>query len=356
MGKMKRIVTMKWIDLRSDTVTEPTPEMREAMANAVVGDDVYGEDPTVNELQELSAKMLGKEAALFVPSGTMGNLAAILAYCGRGDEIILGNRSHTYLYEVGGVSALGGVHTYVVENKADGTTTYDDIVAAIRPENDHFPTTRVICLENTHNRCGGSVLSVKYTQEVGRIANDHGLLMHIDGARIFNAAVALGVPPAMLVASADSVTFCLSKGLCAPVGSVICGEEVFIQKVHRARKMLGGGMRQAGVLAAAGIIALENMVDRLGEDHRRARQLAEILGVLPGLSLDYETPATNMIFLHLTTEAPISGGELVRRFAIKGIKMSVSENGQMRLVLHYWIDDDALAQVIAAFQESFLHA
>ena len=347
---------MKWIDLRSDTVTEPTPEMREAMAKAAVGDDVYGEDPTVNQLQELSAKMLGKEAALFVPSGTMGNLAAILAHCGRGDEIILGNRSHTYLYEVGGVSALGGVHTYIVENRADGTIAYDEIVAAIRPKNDHFPITRVICLENSQNRCGGSVLSVEYSQEVGRIAKDQGLILHIDGARIFNAAVALGVSPAKLVASADSVTFCLSKGLCAPVGSVICGDEVFIQKVQRARKMLGGGMRQAGVLAAAGIVALEAMVDRLGEDHRRARLLAETLAALPGLSLVYETPATNMIFLRLTAEASISGEELVRSFADRGIKISVSEDGQMRLVLHYWIDDDALTQVINAFQESFLHA
>ena len=347
---------MKWIDLRSDTVTEPTPEMREAMANAAVGDDVYGEDPTVNQLQELSAKMLGKEAALFVPSGTMGNLAAILAHCGRGDEIILGNRSHTYLYEVGGVSALGGVHTYIVENKADGTIAYDEIVAAIRPNNDHFPITRVICLENSQNRCGGSVLSVEYSEEVGRIAKEQGLILHIDGARIFNAAIALGVTPAKLVASADSVTFCLSKGLCAPVGSVICGDEVFIKKVKRARKMLGGGMRQAGVLAAAGILALETMVDRLGEDHRRARLLAERLNVLPGLTLDYETPATNMVFLRLSAEAPISSEEIVRRFADRGIKISVSANGQMRLVTHYWIDDDALTQITAAFEDSVLHA
>ncbi|MCJ7570194.1 MAG: aminotransferase class I/II-fold pyridoxal phosphate-dependent enzyme, partial [Anaerolineales bacterium] len=234
---------MEWIDLRSDTVTEPTPEMREAMANAEVGDDVYGEDPTVNHLQALSAKMLGKEAALFVPSGTMGNLAAILAHCDRGDEIIIGDRSHTYLYEAGGVSALGGIHTFVVENRDDGTVPYEEFEAAIRPDNDHFPITSLISLENSHNRCGGSVLSVDYTQEVARIAREHGLSMHIDGARIFNAAIALDVSPESLVASADSVTFCLSKGLCAPAGSVICGDEAFIQKAHRVRKMLGGGMR-----------------------------------------------------------------------------------------------------------------
>jgi len=347
---------MDWIDLRSDTVTEPTPEMWEAMANAVVGDDVYGEDPTVNHLQELSAKMLGKEAALFVPSGTMGNLAAILAHCARGDEIIIGDRSHTYLYEAGGVSALGGIHTFVVENRDDGTVPYDEIEAAIRVDNDHFPITRLICLENTHNRCGGSVLSVDYTQGVGRVAKEHGLGMHIDGARIFNAAVALDVSPAELAAPADSVTFCLSKGLCAPVGSVICGDGAFIQQARRIRKMLGGGMRQAGVLAAAGVVALESMVDRLREDHFRARRLAETLAELPGISLDYETPATNMIFLRLDDDAPISGEALVRRFADKGIRISVSRNGQMRLVIHFWIDDDALAQVTEAFKASFLHA
>ncbi len=347
---------MEWIDLRSDTVTEPTPEMREAMANAKVGDDVYGEDPTVIHLQELSAKLLGKEAALFVPSGTMGNLAAILAHCARGDEIIIGDRSHTYLSEAGGVSALGGVHTFVVENRNDGTVSYDEIEAAIRPDNDHFPITRLICLENSHNRCGGSVLSVDYTQEVGRIAREHGLSMHIDGARIFNAAIALDVSPAELVAAADSVTFCLSKGLCAPAGSVICGDEVFIQKVHRARKMLGGGMRQVGVLAAAGVVALETMVDRLREDHLRACQLSESLAELPGVILDYEVPATNMIFLRLDADAPITGEEIVRRFAEKGIKISASGGGKMRLVIHYWIDDGALAKVIDAYKEIFLHA
>ena len=347
---------MEWIDLRSDTVTEPTPAMREAMANAEVGDDVYSEDPTVNHLQELSAKLLGKDAALFVPSGTMGNLAAILAHCARGDEIIIGDRSHTYLYEAGGVSALGGIHTFVVENRDDGTVPLDEIEAAIRAENDHFPITSLICLENTHNRCGGSVLSVDYTQEVGRVAKKHGLDLHIDGARIFNAAIALGVSPAELVAPAASVTFCLSKGLCAPAGSVICGDEAFIQKAHRARKMLGGGMRQAGVLAAAGVVALESMVDRLREDHLRAHRLAETLAALPGLSLDYETPATNMIFLRLDAGAPISGEQLVLRFADMGIKINTSRNGQMRLVIHYWVDDDALVKVIDAFKGSFLHA
>ncbi len=347
---------MEWIDLRSDTVTEPTPEMREAMAKAELGDDVYGEDPTVNHLQELSAQMLGKEAALFVPSGTMGNLAAILAHCARGDEIIIGDRSHTYLYEAGGVSALGGIHTFVVKNRNDGTVPHDEIEAAVRVDNDHFPITSLICLENTQNRCGGSALSVDYTQGVGRIAKEHGLAMHIDGARIFNAAIALDVSPAELVASADSVTFCLSKGLCAPAGSIICGEKAFIQKAHRARKMLGGGMRQAGVLAAAGVVALESMVDRLREDHIKARRLAETLVELPGISLDFGTPASNMIFLQLDNKAPISGEDLVHRFTDKGIRINASPSGQIRLVMHYWIDDEALAQVTDAFKEFFIRA
>ena len=347
---------MEWIDLRSDTVTEPTPEMREAMAKAELGDDVYGEDPTVNHLQELSAQMLGKEAALFVPSGTMGNLAAILAHCARGDEIIIGDRSHTYLYEAGGVSALGGIHTFVVKNRNDGTVPHDEIEAAVRVDNDHFPITSLICLENTQNRCGGSALSVDYTQGVGRIAKEHGLAMHIDGARIFNAAIALDVSPAELVASADSVTFCLSKGLCAPAGSIICGEKAFIQKAHRARKMLGGGMRQAGVLAAAGVVALESMVDRLREDHIKARRLAETLVELPGISLDFGTPASNMIFLQLDNKAPISGEDLVHRFTDKGIRINASPSGQIRLVMHYWIDDEAFAQVTDAFKEFFLRA
>jgi threonine aldolase len=286
----------------------------------------------------------------------MGNLAAILAHCARGDEIIIGDRSHTYLYEAGGVSALGGIHTFVVTNRDDGTVPPDEIEAAIRADNDHFPITSLICLENTHNRCGGSVLGVDYIQDVGRIARKHGLRLHIDGARIFNAAIALDVSPAELVMSADSVTFCLSKSLCAPAGSVICGEKAFIQKTLRARKMLGGGMRQVGVLAAAGIVALESMVDRLGEDHIKARRLAETLAELPGLSLDYETPATNMIFLRLDDEAPISSESLVRRFADKGIKISASSGGQVRLVIHYWVDDGALAQITEAFRDIFLHA
>ena len=273
------------IDLRSDTVTQPTEAMRQAMANAPVGDDVYGEDPTVNRLQEMAAALLGKEAALFVPSGTMGNLAAVLAHCGRGDEVILGDQSHTFLFESGAYLGAGGVHSRQIPNSQIGSLDLDDIRRAVRPDDAHFPVTRLIALENTHNRCGGVVLTPDYMQSVAELARAHGLKVHLDGARLFNAAVALGVEPAALAAPVDSVTFCLSKGLCAPVGSVLCGSHDFIARAHRVRKQLGGGMRQAGVLAAAGIVALETMIPRLEEDHQRAKRLGPGLSALPGLVL-----------------------------------------------------------------------
>jgi threonine aldolase len=248
--------------------------MRQAMANAPVGDDVFGEDPTVNKLQEMAAEKMGKQAGLFVPSGTMGNLAAVLAHCGRGDEVILGNKAHTFLYEAGGISALGGVHSCQLQNQPDGTLLLQDIQVAIRSKDAHQPVSRLVCLENTHNRCGAVALTAEYTRAVGELAHQNDLFLHLDGARIFNASAALGVPAIELAAPADSVTFCLSKGLSAPVGSVLCGSTEFITRAHRIRKQLGGGMRQAGILAAAGIVALETMVNRLPEDHKRARDLA----------------------------------------------------------------------------------
>ncbi|HEY9089818.1 MAG TPA: low-specificity L-threonine aldolase, partial [Anaerolineaceae bacterium] len=265
---------MEIVDLRSDTVTKPTPAMRAAMANAEVGDDVMGEDPTINRLQEMAAERLGMEAGIFVPSGTMGNLTAILTHCNRGDEAIMGKRGHTFLFEAGGMSALGGVMAATIPNQPDGSLALDDITDALRNVDDpHHPLSRLLILENTQNRCGGTVLTPEYTRQAVDLAHAHGLSVHIDGARIFNAAVALGVPVSQVVAGADSVTFCLSKGLCAPVGSVLCGSREFINRTVRIRKQLGGGMRQAGILAAAGIIALEQMVDRLAEDHRRACDL-----------------------------------------------------------------------------------
>jgi threonine aldolase len=342
---------MDFIDLRSDTVTQPTPEMREAMANAMVGDDVYGEDPTVNRLQEMAAALVGKEAGLFVPSGTMGNLAAVLSHCNRGDEVILGNKSHTFLSEAGGIAALGGVHSYQLPNQLDGTLLLEDIRAAIRPDDPHHPTTRLICLENTHNRCGGVAIGKVYTAAVGQLAHDHGLYLHVDGARIFNAATALDVSAAELVAPADSVTFCLSKGLSAPVGSVLCGSGEFIQRALRIRKQLGGGMRQAGVLAAAGIVALDTMIARMKDDHRRAQHLAQGLAQIPGLVLDRGTPHTNMVFLNLEESFPLDAAEVEVRLAGCGVKVDATGPRRFRLVLHAWVEDAGVEKAIAAFRQ-----
>ena len=342
---------MKIIDLRSDTVTWPTAEMRAAMANAEVGDDVYGEDPTVNKLQDLAAARMGKQAALFVPSGAMGNLAALLAHCLRGDEVILGDLSHPYLYEAGSMAALGGIQPRSLPNKPDGTLALEEIRAAIREDDPHFPVTRLIALENTHNRCNGVPLSGEYTRSVGELAHQNKLALHIDGARIFNAAVALRVPVSELVAPADSVTFCLSKGLCAPVGSVLCGSKEFIGKALRARKQLGGGMRQAGVLAAAGIIALEKMVDRLAEDHARAKLLAESLSEIS----DLEVPPqyTNIVRFQLSKDAKIKPDDLLAKLNAQGIRIGRGGPWGFRAVTHYWIDDQALEKTLRAFHKIF---
>jgi threonine aldolase len=342
---------MDWIDLRSDTVTHPTEAMRQAMANAEVGDDVFGEDPTVNKLQEMAAEKMGKEAGLFVASGTMGNLAAVLTHCGRGDEAILGNKAHTFLYEAGGISALGGVHSCQLPNQPDGTLVLDDIQAAIRSMDAHQPISRLVCLENTHNRCGGVALAADYTWAVSELAHLNGLFLHLDGARIFNAAVVQGVPASELAKPADSVTFCLSKGLSAPVGSVLCGSNEFIKKAHRIRKQLGGGMRQAGILAAAGIIALETMVDRLAEDHKRARFLAQGLSFLPWLTMDEGTPQTNMIFVSIAGTFPMDADQVAGELSKLGVRVGVIGHRRFRLVTHYWIDDSAVDKTILAFQE-----
>jgi len=342
---------MDMIDLRSDTVTHPTEAMRHAMAVAAVGDDVFGEDPTVNKLQELAAERMGKQAGLFVPSGTMGNLAAILAHCGRGDEVILGNKAHTFLYEAGGISALGGVHSCQLPNQEDGTLVLQDIQAAIRSKDAHQPISRLVCLENTHNRCGGVALTADYTQSVGELVHQNGLFLHLDGARIFNAAVVQSVPVNLLTKPADSVTFCLSKGLSAPVGSVLCGSSEFINKAHRIRKQLGGGMRQAGILAAAGIVALETMVDRLAEDHKRAILLAQGLSFLPWLIMDFGTPYTNMIFMSLAGTFPMDAEQVAGDLTKLGVKVGVIGHRRFRLVTHYWIDDSAVDKTILAFQE-----
>jgi len=343
---------MREVDLRSDTVTHPTPAMREAMARAEVGDDVFGEDPTVNRLEAMAARILGKEAAMFVPSGTMGNLASILAQCGRGDEIILGDRAHTFLYEAGGVAALGGIQPRPIANRSDGTLALEEIENAIRGDDPHFPISRLICLENTHNRCGGASLGVEYTRQVGELARRRGLRLHLDGARIFNAAAAQGVPAADLAGPADSVTFCLSKALCAPVGSVICGEEAFVRKARRVRKQLGGGMRQAGVIAAAGVVALETMVDRLGDDHARARRLADGLRTIRGIVLEDGTPRTNMVYFRLSDDVPWDGDQLSERVRPLGVRIHPSGARNFRLVTHYWIDDEGVDRAVAAIGQA----
>jgi threonine aldolase len=342
---------MEYVDLRSDTVTKPTPEMREAMAKADVGDDVYGDDPSVNLLQEMAADLMGKEAGLFVPSGTMGNLAAILAHCQRGDEIIIGNKNHSFLSEAGGISALGGIHSCQLQNEPDGSLLLSQVEAAIRPDDAHDPITRLICLENTHNRCGGTVQTPQYTRRISELARSRGLKIHLDGARLFNAAAALGVPAKELAEPVDSVTFCLSKALCAPVGSILCGNREFIKKAHRARKMLGGGMRQAGVLAAAGIVALRNMILRLVEDHARARILADGLSRNRYLQLDAAAPATNMVYFDLAPEVRMSAFEIKQEMKSRGILISGSGPRRFRLVTHYWIDDPAVQKTVSALAD-----
>lgn len=343
---------MNTIDLRSDTVTQPTPAMREAMAKAKVGDDVYGEDPTVNQLQELAASITGKEAALFVPTGTMGNLASILAHCQRGDEVMLGNKSHTFLFEAGGISALGGIHSAQLPNQPDGSLLLSDLEAALRPDDPHDPISRLICLENTHNRCGGTYQTPEYMRQVAEFAHAHGLKVHLDGARLFNSVVAQGICAKDLARHVDSLTFCLSKALSAPVGSVICGTREFIARARRQRKMLGGGMRQAGVLAAAGIVALETMVDRLAEDHARARRLAEGLRKNRRLVLAPGTPATNMVFASLAESVPMSAEEAAAKLKERGVLVGAVSARGFRMVLHCWIDDKGVDAAIAAFAEA----
>ncbi|MFP4085902.1 MAG: low-specificity L-threonine aldolase [Desulfobacteraceae bacterium] len=325
---------MRFIDLRSDTVTQPTQSMRRAMAQARVGDDVFGEDPTVNRLEAMAATLMGKEAALFVTSGTMANLVCLLVHCGRGDEMILGHRAHTLLYEQGGAAALGGIHPWVVPNQPDGTIALEDLENAVRPENIHFPRTRLIVLENTHNRCAGSPLDPAYMAGVGEIAQRHSLKVHVDGARIFNAAAALDVKAFKLVGQADSVSFCLSKGLAAPVGSLVCGSERFISEARRARKVLGGGMRQAGILAAAGIVALEEMKDRLTEDHQNARSLARGLAPMTGLSVEPERFRTNIVYADILPDTGLTGETLRQLLYSEGVGVLPTGPQQIRLVTH----------------------
>lgn len=340
---------MKMIDLRSDTVTQPTPAMLEAMAKAPLGDDVLGDDPTVKRLEAMAAARLGKEAALLTPSGTMANLVSVLVHCGRGDEVILGDKAHTFVYEAGGISAYGGVHPHTVTNQPDGTIRPEDIEAAIRPDNVHFPITKLICLENTHNKCRGAVLEPAYLDAVGELAGAYGLAVHVDGARLFNAVATLGCEVTDLTRSCDSLSFCLSKGLSCPVGSVICGNADFIAKARRIRKGLGGGMRQAGVIAAAGIVALETMTDRLVDDHANAKLLAQRLSAIEGIHIDLDSVRTNMVYISLD-EACIPDEQLLSRAEANGVKFLSLAKRHFRLVTHAGIskaDVETAVKVIA---------
>jgi len=341
-------IPMSIIDLRSDTVTKPTPEMRRAMYEAEVGDDVYGDDPTVNELERKAAERLGKEAALFVVSGTMGNLVALLTHCGRGDEVILGDKSHTFLYEQGGMATLGGIVPHTIPNQEDGTLRIDDIAGAIRADDPHFPRTRLLCLENTHNVCNGTPVPVAYMSRAAGFAHDHGMSVHLDGARVFNAAVALGVDVSDIVQDVDSVQFCLSKGLSAPVGSMLCGSAAFIARARRARKVVGGGMRQAGVIAAAGIVALEKMTDRLADDHDRAERLAEALAELPGVEVAPVT--TNIVYFTVTDEALRSPKEVETELRDRGILLNSRGGGRFRAVTHVGIRDEDVQSTVEALR------
>lgn len=341
---------MKTIDLRSDTVTLPTPAMREAIYRAELGDDVFGEDPTTNRLEKLAAQRMGKEAALLVASGTMGNLVCLLTHCGRGEEVILGDQSHTFVYEAGGMSALGGIHPHTIANQPDGTMRLEDIEAAIRGDDVHFPRTRLICLENTHNRCNGSALTPQYTDAVAGLAKNRSLAVHLDGARIFNAAVALGVDVKELTRSVDSLSFCLSKGLAAPVGSVVCGSKEFIAQARRIRKVLGGGMRQSGIIAAAGIAALEQMVERIAEDHKNARRLTEGIARIKGLSVDPAKTQTNIVYFDLASER-LTAEKLVTGLTKKGIRLLSVGPRRLRAVTHYGITAEDIDLTLTVLRE-----
>ena len=343
---------MDIIDLRSDTITTPTDAMRQAMSKAQVGDDVFGEDPTVNRLEEMAAQKLGKQAAILVPSGTMANLICVLNHCQRGDEMILGDQAHIFFYEQGGSAALGGVHPRIVPNQPDGKISPAHIQAAIRADDVHLPRTRLIALENTHNRCNGFPLEPEYLDQIRAMADAHGLKIHVDGARIFNAAAALGTDPKELARPADSICFCLSKGLGAPVGSLVCGDADFVKNARRYRKVLGGGMRQAGILAAAGIVALEQMVDRLPEDHANAKYLAEGMSEIPGIGVNPDMVRTNIVFFAVT-RPDMDARAAVSALAQEGVKVLASGPRLMRAVTQHLVDRKDMDQALKIMARVF---
>jgi threonine aldolase len=344
------------IDFRSDTVGWPTPAMREAMATARVGDDVYGEDPTINELEALAAARLGKQAGLFVTSGTQGNLIALLGHARRGDEAILGYESHIFQWEVGGMASIGGILPHTIPTDMLGRMDLDTVEGAVREDDHHLGHTTLLLVENTFGGRGGTVLPTEYFSRLREIANRHNLAMHMDGARLFNAAVAMDVDVAELVAEVDSVTFCLSKGLCSPVGSILCGNAEFIEEARRTRKSLGGGMRQAGILAAAGLVSLNTMVDRLAEDHTHASLLAGKLNAIEGVRVPMETVQTNIVHFELEPASGLTTDALCARLETEyGIGLGTYPPALARAVTHYWVGEKevlALVDAITAILKS----
>ena len=333
----------KIIDLRSDTVSLPTDEMREAIYRAELGDDVYGEDPTVNALEAKAAQIFGMESAVLVASGTMGNLVASLAQCQRGDEVIVGNKSHLLLYEVANLAVTGGIQIRPIENKDDGTFDLNELELVIRGDDIHVPRTKMVVIENTHNRCSGAVIGLDHIKEISKLARSRDMKVHIDGARIFNAALALGVAPDKLVENADTITFCLSKGLSCPIGSIVCGSKETILEVRRNRKMLGGGMRQAGIFAAAGVVALDTMVDRMSEDHNNAKTLAQGIAEIDGLQVEPNMIKTNIVIVEVLAK-PIT--KFISDLKEKGLLVSHADTNRVRLVTHYGIEESDISKTL----------
>jgi threonine aldolase len=342
---------VKTLEFRSDTFTVPTPAMRKAMAEAEVGDDQYGEDPTVNRLEERAAEIVGKEAAVYVGSGMLGNLCGVLSQAGRGDEVILGDLAHIYQNEMGAFTVLGGLHGRVVPNR-DGMPSLEDIEAAIRPSVGAFPRSALLCLENSHNNCGGSVITAAQTRAAADLAHERGLKVHLDGARIFNAAAALGVDVKDLVAPVDTVQFCFSKGLSAPVGSILCGPRDTVARARKVRKLLGGAMRQAGVIAAAALVGLETMRERLVEDHVNARALADGLAAIRGIKIDAAKVVTNIVSFEVDPAA-MDAGDFQKACAERGLRLSryLGNSPRLRMVTHANVsrtDVDAALAIMSA--------
>lgn len=341
--------TIEYIDLRSDTVTLPTKEMLEAIRHAKLGDDVYGEDPTVNELQELAAEKMGKEAALLVPSGTQANLTSLMSNCNRGEQVILESESHIYWYEVGGISAIAGLFPWPIQTST-GAFNIDKLRLTIRPKNIHYPKSTLICIENTHNRHGGTIITPGQIEAINEVAKKHSIKLYMDGARIFNAAVALELDPKDFTKHVDNLMFCLSKGLSCPVGSLIVGEYDFIVKARKIRKLLGGGMRQAGIIAAPGIIALEKMTARLKTDHENAKLLAELLSKIKGIQVDSKKIQTNILTFNLTPPA-IDDNYFIRELKENGVLALTQGKNKVRLVTHRGIGKEDIEKTAAVIEK-----